>query len=466
MKLSAGKIVGIAILAVLILAVSIWAWPTQVVVKASAANPWQLQSMDALSVYADANAEEYSSKTTVKSKETDPDIDESKYGIAGVEYMEILRAVDFPTPWDANDDAYYAKKDILNTTIRAYYPDVTADIGKTIEPGDYFEVLVDPDLIDVDFEELSDTDKEAAKLLALALYYNANYLYINAPYSGYNSVCFTDNVAAGLHNAINLNILELRNKVGTGDTAKYDFYRQDYRVDGGVQIYSLLKKMGMSAESVNKRLDMLCAERRYANSSMSSTIYQKTGYASVNNEGQYETDWSSAPNKEPVETVYNAQQFSVLPGGTEENPVIGYQKVAHTIEFDTISAVELTSNSYGGITVKFNLNLKNKRTTAYTIDGIRDGSGDSTAKYTSIDVEFDLWENGMYRTYKSYEKWTAKVFGLALSSDFLYCDVYFYGKADCDIQKYVSTVDADGNADFIDGKTQAVAKTEYDKFHK
>jgi hypothetical protein len=372
-------------------------------------------------------------------------------------YGNVVRKVtNYTAPWDENSNAYYAETDINGTTITVYSPDADAhDVGWSVNQT-YDVAISVPEEGLIWSDDLSDSEKNNIIRQAVALYWNANTKYVEAPAAGYYSICFTNNYAAGLNNRVNLDILEVRNGG--------EYYRQDYRVDGGIDLFKTL------GEKTFESLELTCAERRYCNKNMTKTLYYKSPSAKIIDSLPM-VDWSKESPNDPVDIgVYSPQTFSGKSSesfaykfqnkagaeatnfdGADKYTLTGYQKCAHIIscdtlfdgfsDGDTVKSASITRNSYGGLFVELELNLDDTRATSKTVAGIRNGSGDQTADYTSIVVKFDLWSNGMYMTYGQNEKWEApKVAGGivgVVSSTFLYSDVFFYGEEDCDVDKYV-----------------------------
>lgn len=289
--------------------------------------------------------------------------------------------------------------------------------------------------------ELSDLDVDTndENALAIALYELANLNDKTTAHRAMYSFCPTSNVAMGMDNRILVNILEIKN----GD----EFFRVDYRLEDDVPIFSALPK-----KAINNALELVVTERRYANTDMDYTRYQKIKNAQTTvkaneddpiEEGIPYAIWEEKDITEitdPEQQPSKPQIFSASQEGT-------YYKSAHNVSIDTISEASVEYREDEGVYfVSMTLDVSNPVTTENTRPLIQEGSGADNADYNEIVIEFEMWDNGYYKEFWSNEYWSAtlNIFSLEISSTFEYHDVYSYDVRDCDISKYY----ADG--EFVD----------------
>lgn len=251
------------------------------------------------------------------------------------------------------------------------------------------------------------------------------------------SVCPTSNLAAGMDNKILLNILEVKN--GT------EYYRVDYRLRDSVPLFDLIPE-----STINKAVKLVTTERRYMNTSMDYTRYQQILNAMTDENGVPYADWS---NKAKIDEKTNPNEGPSKPKIFNKDQDGIYRKSDHTIETDTITEATVTYNETEGfysVIIKLDCSFDGNgfnKATQNTRPLIQDGAGAPNAKYDEITIEFELWDNGYFKTFKSTEHWSATkkiVLDLEIVSTFYYTDVYSYDVRDCNIAKYYK----DGN--FID----------------
>ena len=258
---------------------------------------------------------------------------------------------------------------------------------------------------------------------------------------GYFSVCPTSNIAAKMNNKVLLNILEIK----SGN----EYYRIDYRLKDDIPIFTA---MPYAEKPINESIRLVTTERIYMKTDMDYTRYQIVTNANTDEKGIPYADWSDKmeeftdPNKQPSKprVFSNSQQGD-------------YRKSEHIIEEDTVKSATVTYNEAGGyytVTMELNCEIDENgynKATLNTRPLIQDGSGADNAKYDDITIEFEMWDNGYFKQFKSTENWSAKLklFGIEVSSNFLYVDMYTYDPDDCVISKYYK----DGN--FVDDYNQS-----------
>lgn len=369
------------------------------------------------------------------------------------EYVQVaptsLIVYDAESPWDAGvvgaTDA-----DLLGQTITVADPRGGEDITVTVPSSAtaFADATSSTLLYDVAWQDLTNAQREEytsslmsdeAKELALALYFNANKTFIMADYSAYYSNSETQNLAAGMNNAIDLNIIEVRKRT---DDAAY-LFRQDFRVERDIPLTAIMS-MDML---VSVGLELTCGERRYFDTSMDRTLYERTTSANINDKGEYATDWAAAiPADEMKSGKYKVADNVYRVGATEvtmledtqTNAVrtgdtftqYGYTHSAHIIASDTIADayVAYVDDTFK-IYVRLDLSEKgDSKATQDVIAGIRDGSGDPNAYYTDVYFNMDLWQNGYYKTFRQIEAWEGTAAGFPVASSFDYYETFFYGE--------------------------------------
>jgi hypothetical protein len=291
--------------------------------------------------------------------------------------------------------------------------------------------------------------------LAVALYTYANKTYIEADYSGYYSNAVTDNLAAGMHNMIDLNILELR--------AQGIYYRQDFRVERSIPLTRIMSLDTLASAG----LELTCGERSYYDTSLNSTIYDRTKTAFINAEGGYETDWAvktgatidtDVYRKRVTSSVDDTTEYVNAKNASDNYTLSAYEHCAHTINVNTIKTAHVSYNeTTQQFSVYIELNLENggeSEAVQNTIKGIRNGSGDQTPSYKNISVTIELWKNGFYKTWNQYEFWQGKAAGFDVSSTFDYYETFLYGEENVPLDEFINSMD---DADWAAAKSSYAA---------
>lgn len=228
------------------------------------------------------------------------------------------------------------------------------------------------------------------------------------------SYCPTSNIAAGMDNKIDLHIFELKNK--------NEYFRIDYRVENNIPLFNAFPA---AKNSINKMLTLVTTERQYYKTGMQNRKFESVLNSTINEAGIPVATWDDIKKQEDREIPYfNASQE------------LNYQKFDHTVSVETIktASIEKIDNYY---LVRVSLDCENPKTTEKTRKGIQDGSGDERASYISIDMEFEIWDNGYYKQTKSVEHWgNAKVMSFSVESTFTYTDKYEYDLSKTSIATY------------------------------
>lgn len=275
-----------------------------------------------------------------------------------------------------------------------------------------------------DGEKLTNIDMSKDEIeLAYQLYTIACQNDKNAEYRACYSICPTSNLAVNMDNKILLNILEIKNKE--------EFYRIDYRIKDDVPLFNAMPALEVL---INRFLQIVTTERRYASLSQGYSQYQLTLNATTNDDGAPYANWSK-----------------ILEDLTEELPIFHpsqeeeYEKSAHIIALDTIQSASVTYDEAKGIySVTVSLDVFSidpvlgvNKATLKTRPIIQEGADAEDAHYTELEISFDLWDNGYFKDFHSKEHWRATtVANLAVVCTFVYHDRYSYKEADCDISKY------------------------------
>jgi hypothetical protein len=273
-------------------------------------------------------------------------------------------------------------------------------------------------------EKLTGIDMEKDQIaLALELYYLACQKDKDAPCRAFYSICPTSNVSAGMDNRILLNILEIKN----GE----EFFRIDYRLKDSVPLFD---RMPFLEVPLNQLIRLVTTERKYYNLSMEHALYQQVLNANTDENGIPYANWT---------TLYKESQLDpVIFNSAQEQP---YRKSSHIIEEDTVTDASVTYNEEGGIYyVTISLDVETidpelgvNKATKDTLVSIKEGAGSDNVRFTSVEVEFQMWDNGYFKEYSCIENWEGKVaMNLNVSSEFYYRDIYSYAEADCDISAY------------------------------
>lgn len=266
--------------------------------------------------------------------------------------------------------------------------------------------------------------------LAVELYELASNNDKNVSHRAFYSVCPTNNVAMKMNNKILLNILEIKNAD--------EYYRIDYRLKEDVELFNRFSTL---EKPINEAIKLVTTERRYMKTDMDYTRYQMVTNALTDINGVPYADWSdTAKIDEKVDPAQGPSKPKLFSASQEGE----YRKSDHIIDTDTILSAVVTYDEVKGV-YKVSLELDCtivdgvNKATQNTRPLIQDGSGADNAKYDQILIEFEIWDNGYFKEFKSTEYWSAQmkiVMTLDITSEFLYHDVYSYDINDCNISKY------------------------------
>ena len=249
------------------------------------------------------------------------------------------------------------------------------------------------------------------------------------------SVCPTSNVAMNMDNKVLLNILEIKNDK--------EFYRIDYRLKDEIPLFSYFPE-----KQINNFIKLVTTERRYMHIDMDHTRYQQILNANTDENGIPFAIWTDTSR---LEEKTDPESGGSKPKTFSRHQPGDYSKSDHIIEIGTVSTATVTYDAEAGVyKVVMELDVEidengNNRATENTRPLILEGANSKDAHYTQILVEFELWDNGYYKEFKSTEFWEGTtVFNLSVDSKFFYHDIYSYDVRDCNISKFYA------NDEFID----------------
>ncbi|MEG2453589.1 MAG: hypothetical protein RSB20_01850 [Clostridia bacterium] len=342
MKIGIAKKIVVGVLCLATVAVVFLGWAPVKVNVQSAINPWGMSDKSPSSIIekwvaaSPENKAAYDLRTETLKGWGGEDKVSGKILPRTINHFQTLREVAILPPWEENTKI--PETSILGKTITVYAPDAN-NYADGWDVNTAFTVDVPADQAGID--ALTPAEK---KKLVVGLYWYANAQYVNADSAGYYSVTFTDNLAIGLHNRINLDILEIRKN--------NEMYRQDYRIDGGVDLFAALPNV---EKQLNDMLELKCAERRYCNDKMDKTLYVRANNSKLNEKNVPTTDWLSLSKGYTDPMVFEPSFFSDKSGVknaetylAQSKPMFekgqagvstpytrrGYQKCAHTMEAD------------------------------------------------------------------------------------------------------------------------------------
>lgn len=145
----------------------------------------------------------------------------------------------------------------------------------------------------------------------------------------------------------------------------------------------------------------------------------------------------------------------IYKGETLEGRRISYEKTDQHIfftkdaalsKYNNVTEASVTYNEEGGFyTIHMTMDCEirkdsegnstyNHYTSADTCWAIRDSAGDPYSNFTKVEVEFELWDNGYFKTWKMFENWYAeKLYGLPTDggAEQEYIEYFTYFEDDC-----------------------------------
>ena len=145
----------------------------------------------------------------------------------------------------------------------------------------------------------------------------------------------------------------------------------------------------------------------------------------------------------------------IYKGVTLEGRYISYEKTDQHIfftkdtelaKYNNITSASVTYNAEGGfytVHIAMDCEIKvdddgnstyNHYTSADTCWAIRESAQDPYSNFTKVEVEFELWDNGYFKTWKMFEDWHAdKLYGLPTGGGAVqeYIEYFTYFEDDC-----------------------------------
>lgn len=117
-----------------------------------------------------------------------------------------------------------------------------------------------------------------------------------------------------------------------------------------------------------------------------------------------------------------------------------YKYYNYTWDKDTIISASVEYNKTEGYyTIVVELDTTLKKTVKDGLEVLRNGAGDKTAKYTKIVETVEIWDNGRYKTFNTYDNWHAnKIHGTIFSVDSAndYKTTFYYDDYSLNIDNY------------------------------
>ena len=337
------------------------------------------------------------------------------------------------------------------------------------------------------------TNEEELKALAYKLYGIGNKTMVTVPYASYYETG-TNASTVGEDGELPLvfNTIDMRNNL-TGE-----HFRQTIQtVDDTAEIEPLIQAlMGSASES---------GQRWYVKSGELNSSYFKTTKFVELDEGR-DCDWSDVTTEKSVKDykgkrknisispipytsagykgkingqnatqaningmkwVYdNASGYSIPQYADGGGRLIGYEKTdqhvfysigndanrydesGNLIEedyYNTIKSATIEYNQEGGYyTVHMVIDSTKEYTHIDTAWALQDDNGakDKNAKFTGLEIEFELWDNGYFKNWQMWEKWSApKAYGiLPMSADQHYTAIFSYNEYSADFTKYYTPI--------------------------
>ena len=336
------------------------------------------------------------------------------------------------------------------------------------------------------------TDEDALKELAYILYSIGNKTMVSVPYASYYEAGTNSSKVSGAELPLVFNTVDMRNNI-TGE-----HFRQTIQtVNNEVEIEPIIQAlMGGASESgqrwyvksgeltniylrTNKFVDIESGrdcdwsnatveksikgyEEKRRNISVSPIPYTSAGYL-----GKIDGKSSTEKNVNGMQWIYDEESGYSLPYFIDEGGrLIGYEKTDQHVFFsigddankydengalieedyyNTIKSATISYNADGGYyTVHMVIDSDKEYTHIDTEWALKDNNGakDANAKFTGLEIEFELWDNGYFKQWKMWEKWEApKAYGMMeMSADQYYVAVFSYNEYSADFTKYYTPI--------------------------
>lgn len=292
------------------------------------------------------------------------------------------------------------------------------EIGKN--PYKLQGLLVEPEeTYGLDFD-LENAYKKMSDLeFAAYAYYSASIYSTYATYMTTYNQEQSDTIIGSSVNTVDVNALTIK--------TQNEYVKVNYHTTSGMPFLS-----SALGQIIVSKIDLLTGERWYATNADETTWYQKVRNAKVNSDGVPFSNWDNPKNLTYENVAFssaNIERFGV------------YQISIHNINERTIKTAKKSRKSKYYYTVELTLDPTNEETILRSKDDIVDGSGDQNAYYKELNVEFTVWNNGAFRSFKLQELWAASVV-ISLNFDFRSEYLFSYSAEDADITKYPDLVEA------------------------
>lgn len=242
------------------------------------------------------------------------------------------------------------------------------------------------------------TDEELLKGYAVMLYNTGGTSAKNADALAAYSSCIMKMTVLNIDNYVDIDSSIIK----TQD----EYFRNDYRLEKDLPFKRLL------GNEIAAKLEMVLAERVYTDTDMEYLAYQKVRNSERGENDIPTADWSSPEEQERDVPVYNSTQDGIF-------EVMGYNVTTDAVLSATVEYIESEQGNY--YSVSMSLNTAYEPLTERVIGAIRSGSQDANAAFKTITYEFELWDNGYFKSVHIFEYWTAKAMGkiaFATESDY------------------------------------------------
>lgn len=336
------------------------------------------------------------------------------------------------------------------------------------------------------------TDADMVKELAYILYSIGNKTMVTVPYASYYETGTNSSSVGGAELPLVFNTIDMRNNL-TGE-----HFRQTIQtVNDQVEIDAFIKAlMGSASESgqrwyvkageltnvylkTNKFVDVGSGrdcdwsnttveksikgyEEKRKNISVSPIPYTSAGY-----QGKIDGKFATEKNVNGMQWIYDEESGYSLPYFIDEGGrLLGYEKTDQHVFFstgddankydengvlieedyyNTIKSATISYNADGGYyTVHMVIDSDKEYTHIDTEWALKDNNGakDSSAKFTGLEIEFELWDNGYFKQWKMWEKWEApRAYGMMeMSADQYYVAVFSYNNLSADFEAYYTPI--------------------------
>lgn len=204
-----------------------------------------------------------------------------------------------------------------------------------------------------------------------------------------------------------------------------EYFNIEYHLKNSVPILET-----MIGSILEKATDIVTTERRYASSAGSCTYYQKVKNNNTDDNGVPYATWDGTLGiNDPSVLKKDMTAFHSGQNGL-------FTLTNHTVLPATILDAEVTYDEENGYyTVSATLDHTSDETVKNSLADIRSGTGDSSASYNLIKLNFTVWDTGYMRTFSMTEKWAAKVV-ISLNFNLETNWECSYSSTDCNLDKY------------------------------